>query len=167
MYYIFVFFFAIGVCRIFALASACLNRSGKTLNCPRPPQVQRCNKNRTKENWKVKRWSEKTYIQRTFFRICLFIGWMVTILMNHDCCSEKKIILLLEVNTDLSCSRGFADKSSVSLLCVCAKVGQISPEVRLIACQKHFYDASKNINFAFEHCSLWVSFWLKSFLSSF
>ena len=60
--------------------------------------------------------------------------------------------VLLEVNNDLSCSRGFADKSSVSLLCVCAKVGQISPEVRLIACQKHFYDASKNINFAFEHC---------------
>ena len=60
--------------------------------------------------------------------------------------------VLLEVNNDLSCSRGFVDKSSVSLLCVCAKVGQISPEVRLIACQKHFYDASKNINFAFEHC---------------
>ena len=60
--------------------------------------------------------------------------------------------VLLEVNNDLSCSRGFTDKSSVSLLCVCAKVGQISPEVRLIACQKHFYDASKNINFAFEHC---------------
>ena len=60
--------------------------------------------------------------------------------------------VLLEVNNDLSCSRGFKDKSSVSLLCVCAKVGQISPEVRLIACQKHFYDASKNINFAFEHC---------------
>ena len=60
--------------------------------------------------------------------------------------------VLLEVNNDLSCSRGFEDKSSVSLLCVCAKVGQISPEVRLIACQKHFYDASKNINFAFEHC---------------
>ena len=60
--------------------------------------------------------------------------------------------VLLEVNNDLSCSRGFTDRSSVSLLCVCAKVGQISPEVRLIACQKHFYDASKNINFAFEHC---------------
>ena len=91
MYYIFVFFFAIGVSRIFALANACLNRSGKTLNCLRPLQVQSCNKNRTKENWKVKRWSDKTYIQRTFFCICLFIGWMVTILMNHDCCSEKKL----------------------------------------------------------------------------
>ena len=102
-----------------------------------------------------KRWSDKTYFQRTFIRICLFIGWMVTILMILDYCSEKiyfetwmccwKWITICPVHEVLRINLQF-------LCCVCAKVGQISPEVRLIACQKHFYDASKNINFAFEHC---------------
>ena len=32
-----------------------------------------------------------------------------------------------------------------------AKVGQISPEICLIACQKHFYGASKNIYFILVH----------------
>ena len=41
----------------------------------------------------------------------------------------------------------------------CAKVGQISSEIRLIACQKHLYGASKNINFILLHHGRIFVYW--------